>query len=73
MKYKIAIVRIGHCQHIVDFKAIKAWKSKLFEITGISCVEHLPEGDVQDGFLDINIAEKNWLRLLVVLLIVILL
>ena len=35
MKYKIAIVRLGHCQHIVDFKAIKSWKSKLFEITGI--------------------------------------
>ena len=54
MKYKIAIVRLGHCQHIVDFKTIKAWKSKLFEITGMSCVEHLPKGDVQDGFLDVK-------------------
>ena len=59
MKYKIAIVRLGHCQHIVDFKTIKVWKSKLFEITGISCVEHLPEGDVQDGFLDIKYSREE--------------
>ena len=59
MKYKIAIVRLGHCQHIVDFKAIKAWKSKLFEITGIYCVEHLPECDIQDGYLDVKYGKND--------------
>ena len=59
MKYKIAIVRLGHCQHIVDFKAIKSWKSKLFEITGIYCVEHLPECDIQDGYLDVKYGKND--------------
>lgn len=52
MKYKITLIKLGHAGRLVDLQKIKNWKSDLFEITEIQCVDHLPESDIQDGYLD---------------------
>lgn len=52
MKYKITLIKLGHAGRLVDLQKVKNWKSDLFEITEIQCVDHLPESDIQDGYLD---------------------
>lgn len=52
MKYKITLIRLGNAGCLVNFQTIKKWKSYLFEISEIHCIEHLPESDIEDGFLD---------------------
>lgn len=59
MKYKVALIRLGHTQHLVDFQFIKKWKSKLFSITTIQCIEHLPDGDIADGYLDVKYSREK--------------
>ena len=54
MQYKVTLIRLGHVQHLVDFNSIIKWKSQLFTISGIDCIEHLPGSDVEDGFLDVK-------------------
>ena len=59
MKYKVALIRLGHTQHLVDFQFIKKWKSKLFSIATIQCIEHLPDGDIADGYLDVKYSREK--------------
>ena len=59
MKYKVALIRLGHTQHLVDFQLIKKWKSKLFTITTIQCREHLPDSDIADGYLDVKYSREE--------------
>lgn len=59
MKYKVALIRLGHAQHMVDFQYIKKWKSRLFSIAGLHCVEHLPNSDIEDGYLDVKYSVKQ--------------
>ena len=54
MKYKVALIRLGHAQHFVDFQYIRKWKSRLFSITGLQCFEHLPNSNIEDGYLDVK-------------------
>lgn len=54
MKNKVALIRLGHAQHLVDFQYIRKWKSDLFSITGLHCLEHLPNSDVKDGYIDVK-------------------
>lgn len=63
MKHKINLIQVGHVSHLVDFQKIKQWKSDLFEVTGIDCIEHLPDSDIEDGYLDIKYT-LNKLKLL---------
>lgn len=65
MKYKVALIRLGHAQHLVDFQYIRKWKSDLFSITGLHCLEHLPNSDVKDGYLDVKYSVQQ-LRLFLV-------
>lgn len=59
MKYKVALIRLGHTQHLVDFQFIKKWKSKLFSITTVQCIEHLPDSDIADGYLDVKYSREK--------------
>lgn len=52
MKSKITIIKLGYIDHFVNIQKVKNWKSKLFEVTDIECVEHLPDSDIIDGYLD---------------------
>lgn len=52
MKKKIAIVKLGHIDYLIDIEKIKKWTSKLFEIKDVHCIDYLPESDVEDGYLD---------------------
>ncbi len=52
MKFKIAIITLGHVEHKVNIKKIKKWKSNLFEINSIQKLEQIPESDILDGYLD---------------------
>ncbi|PKP20336.1 MAG: hypothetical protein CVU05_09375 [Bacteroidetes bacterium HGW-Bacteroidetes-21] len=52
MKNKITLIKLGHVGHLVNLEKIRKWKSDIFEVTEIHCVEHLPESNVNDGFLD---------------------
>lgn len=52
MKNLITLIKLGHVGHLVNLEKIKKWKSDIFEVTEIQCVEHLPESKVNDGFLD---------------------
>lgn len=52
MKSKITIIKLGHIDHFVNIQKIKKWKSNLFEVINIQCVEHLPDSEIIDGFLD---------------------
>lgn len=52
MKYKITLIKLGHVGRLVNLQKVKKWESKLFEITEIQCVDHLPESDIDDGYLD---------------------
>lgn len=54
MKYKVALIRLGHTQHLLDFQSITAWKSDLFTICGLYCIDHLPNSDIDDGYLDVK-------------------
>lgn len=54
MKYKVALIRLGHAQHLLDFQSIIAWKSDLFTICGLDCIDHLPNSDIDDGYLDVK-------------------
>lgn len=51
-KLKIAIITLGNVEQKVNLKKIKNWKSKLFEINTIQKIDHIPESDVDDGYLD---------------------
>lgn len=64
MKYKVALIRLGHSQHLVDFQFIQKWKSKLFSICGLYCVEHMPDSDIVDGYLDVKYSREQ-LKMLV--------
>lgn len=59
MQYKVTLIRLGHVQHLVDFNSIIKWKSQLFTISGIDCIEHLPDSDVEDGFLDVKYTKSR--------------
>lgn len=59
MKYKVALIRLGHAQHLVDFQYIRKWESSLFSITGLLCLEHLPNSDIEDGYLDVKYSVKQ--------------
>jgi len=52
MKKKITIVKVGHVDHLANCKKIKSWKSDIFEIVEIQSVEHLPDSEMHDGYLD---------------------
>lgn len=52
MKSKVTLIKLGHINHFVNIEKIKKWKSKLFEVVNIQCVEHLPDTDSWDGYLD---------------------
>ena len=52
MKTKITLIKLGHVGHLVDFEKLKKWKSNLFEIVEIQCVEHLPNSTIEDGYYD---------------------
>ncbi|MBI9066934.1 MAG: hypothetical protein JEZ09_06555 [Salinivirgaceae bacterium] len=52
MKKKIAIVKLGHIDHLLNIDKIKNWSSSLFEIVHIHCIDYLPDSDVEDGYLD---------------------
>lgn len=52
MKEKIALIKLGHVEHLANFQKLKKWNSKLFEISVIQCIDYLPESDVEDGYLD---------------------
>lgn len=54
MKYKVALIRLGHSQHLVDFQYIKKWKSKLFSVSGLYCIDHMSNSDISDGYLDVK-------------------
>lgn len=51
-KIKITLIKIGRIDHLVNFKKISKWQSKLFTIEEIQCVEYLPNSDISDGYLD---------------------
>lgn len=59
MQYKVTLIRLGHIQHLVDFNMIRRWKSDLFAITGIECIDNLPCSDVEDGYLDIKYTKSS--------------
>lgn len=59
MKYKVALIRLGHSQHLVDFQFIQKWKSKLFSVSGLYCVEHMPDSDIVDGYLDVKYSREQ--------------
>lgn len=52
MKIKITLIRLGHIRHLVNLENIKKWKSNIFEIEEIQCLEYLPESNIEDGYLD---------------------
>lgn len=49
---KITLVALGHVEKLVDIQKIKKWKSKIFDVVSIQTMNHLPESDVHDGYLD---------------------
>ena len=51
-KVKITLIKMGRIDHLVNFKKIKKWQSKIFEIVEIQCKENLPNSSIDDGFLD---------------------
>ena len=59
MKIKITLVKLGYIEHLVDFRKIENWKSEIFEIIENQCVEHLPEGDITDSYLDQKFNREN--------------
>lgn len=52
IKKKISLILLGHANNLFNANKIKKWKSKLFEVTNIQTIEHLPECEVDDDFLD---------------------
>ena len=54
MSYKVALIQLGHTQHLVDFQSLRKWKSKLFSVTSLSRIDYMPESDVNDGYLDVK-------------------
>lgn len=51
-KLKIAIITLGNVEQKINLKKIKNWKSKLFEVNSIQKINHIPDSDVDDGYLD---------------------
>jgi hypothetical protein len=58
-KVKITVIKVGHIDHLINFNKIKRWKSKIFEIVDIQCVEHLSNSGIDDGFLDMKYSREN--------------
>lgn len=59
MQYKVTLIRLGHTQHLVDFNIIRKWKSDLFTVSGIECIDHLPNSDIEDGYLDVKYSKSK--------------
>ena len=51
-KIKITLNKIGRIDHLVDIQKISKWQSKLFKIESVQCIDHLPNSDISDGYLD---------------------
>ena len=51
-KIKITLIKLGYVNHLANFRKLEKWRSRIFEISEIHCVEHLPDGDVNDFYLD---------------------
>lgn len=51
-KIKIALVKLGHIDKILNIQKIEKWKSYFFKIESISCIENIPETEIKDFFLD---------------------
>jgi len=58
-KIKITLIKVGYIDHLINFKKIQKWKSKLFEITDVQCIEHLPNSDIIDGYLDQKFTKES--------------
>ena len=62
-KIKITLIRIGYVDRLINFKKIKKWKSKIFEIVDIQCIEHLSDDiinrSIQDGYLDLKYQKED--------------
>lgn len=52
MKKKISIIKLGHVGRYFDMRVIQKWKSELFEVVSVQCVEHMPKANVCDSYLD---------------------
>jgi hypothetical protein len=59
MKNNITLIRVGFIEHLVDFKKLRTWKSALFKITEVHCIEHLPDSDIDDSYLDQKYTKKK--------------
>lgn len=63
MKIKITLVKLGHIEHIVNFKKLEKWKSNIFEITELQCIEDMPDGDISDFYLDQKFSKEELKRI----------
>lgn len=59
MKYKITLIKLGYAECLVDLQKVKKWTSKIFKITEIQCLDHLPESDIEDGYLDTKYTKEK--------------
>jgi hypothetical protein len=64
VKMKISLILLGHANNLFNVNKIRKWKSKIFEVTNIQTIEHLPECEVDDVYLDQKF-EKDQLSKLV--------
>jgi hypothetical protein len=51
-KLKISLIKLGHVERLFDLNHILKWKSKLFKISDIQSIKHLPSNDSNDFYLD---------------------
>lgn len=49
----VKLIIIGHADRIVSFDAIKKYKSKFFKFSDIERINHLPNPQKDDGYLDV--------------------
>lgn len=48
----ITFVKLGLIDHLFDIRRIRTWKSDFFKVVNIQSIEHLPNTDVNDFYLD---------------------
>jgi len=58
-KTQIKIVLIGHLRHSLNFRKIKQFQSRFFEINGIKTISNLPTPQRDDVFLNIEYSREE--------------
>lgn len=63
MKYKVALIVLGHAQLLADLDYVKNWKSEIFSITACQERSYLRETDIDDGYYDVKYSRTDMVEL----------